>query len=241
MNFYKHHIGDYAKKTVHLSPLEHGVYLLMLHAYYGTEKPLAVDALYRIAHAHSKAERSAVDSVISQFWKRTDAGYVNGRAFEELEAATHLVETARQNGNRGGRPKITQRVSTDNPAGSENGTQRVLKTKAIQTPDSRLQKEPPISPKGDGARKTKVPKIPIPEDFEITPELAEYATDRLPDVDLSALAESFRGKAEAKGWQNANWRQAFQEFVRNCAPQSGHWAAGQYPKTAGSGGKVAWR
>jgi uncharacterized protein YdaU (DUF1376 family) len=82
MNFYKHHIGDYAKKTAHLTVLEHGAYLLMLHAYYGTEKPLPFGRdLYRICRAFGKKERAAVDKVAAQFWTRTDAGYVNGRAF----------------------------------------------------------------------------------------------------------------------------------------------------------------
>ena len=136
VNFYKHHIGDYAKKTVHLSMLEHGAYLLLLHAYYGTEKPLPMDSLYRIARAHTGAERAAVDSVVAQFWKKTDAGLINGRAFAEIEHASELVVTAQENGRKGGRPKKTQWVSENNPVGYESETQRVLKTKAIQTPDS---------------------------------------------------------------------------------------------------------
>ena len=46
----------------------------------------------------------------------------------------------------------------------------------------------------------------------------------------------FRGKALAKGWQYADWRQAFQEFVRNASQNSGHWSAGQYPRKALSAG-----
>lgn len=72
-------------------------------------------------------------------------------------------------------------------------------------------------------------KTQLPEDFSLDPELAQYAVERLPEVDTAALLESFRGKAKAKGWEFSNWRQAFQEFVRNCSPNSGHWAAGQYP------------
>jgi hypothetical protein len=49
------------------------------------------------------------------------------------------------------------------------------------------------------------------------------------------LLESFRGKAQAKGWEYANWRQAFQEFIRNASPKSGHFAAGQYPRTGANG------
>ena len=38
MNYYKRHIGDYAAKAGHLSPLEHGVYTLLIDAY-GCEAP----------------------------------------------------------------------------------------------------------------------------------------------------------------------------------------------------------
>jgi hypothetical protein len=83
-------------------------------------------------------------------------------------------------------------------------------------------------------KKPKRPKTPIPEDFTLTPQLTEYAKARLPDVDPVALFESFKGKATAKGWAYADWSQALQEFIRNCAPNSGHWASGQYPKANGS-------
>lgn len=138
MNFYKHHIGDYAKKTAHLTVLEHGAYLLMLHAYYGTEKPLPFGRdLYRICRAFGKKERAAVDKVAAQFWTRTDAGYVNGRAFDEIKEASELGDIARENGKLGGRPKKPSGLSENNPAGSflkPNG-------KAIQTPDSNSDSE----------------------------------------------------------------------------------------------------
>lgn len=77
-------------------------------------------------------------------------------------------------------------------------------------------------------------KTPLPDDFALDADLERYAQAHLPAVDPPELLESFRGKATAKGWTYANWRAAFQEFVRNCAPESGHWAAGQYPKTGSS-------
>lgn len=85
----------------------------------------------------------------------------------------------------------------------------------------------PLPPK----RRTRKPeKSPFPEDFTLTADLASYATERLPGVEASALFESFRSKSLAKGWRYVDWRHAFQEFVRNSAPKSGHFAAGQYPK-----------
>ena len=79
-------------------------------------------------------------------------------------------------------------------------------------------------------RKSKKRKTPIPADFALDDSLSVYATQRLPDVDVRGLLESFGGKARAKGWEYVDWRHAFQEFVRNAAPGSGHFAAGQYPR-----------
>ena len=136
MNYYKHHIGDYAKKTGELTLMEHGAYLLMLHTYYGTEKPLPVgDKLYRLLRAVTKAERAAVDFIVTQFWTLVDGGLVNGRAFEEMGSAAILIETARQNGKGGGRPKKPSGLPENNPVGL------ILEPsgKALQVPGSNIQ------------------------------------------------------------------------------------------------------
>jgi hypothetical protein len=89
------------------------------------------------------------------------------------------------------------------------------------------------------AKKSKTKsKTAIPSDFSLTDDLREYAAKHLPNVDPPALFESFKGKALAKAWAYANWNQAFQEYVRNCAPNSGHWASGQYPKANGG---IQWQ
>lgn len=91
-----------------------------------------------------------------------------------------------------------------------------------------------IAEAGKRTRKAKG-KTPIPDDFSLTDELRAYAALHLQHVDADALYESFRGNALAKGWEYANWAQALQAFIRNCAPNSGHWAAGNYPKVPGAG------
>lgn len=232
MNFYKHHIGDYAKKTVHLSLLEHGAYLLMLHAYYGTEKPLPYgEALYRIAHAHSKAERAAVDSVVSQFWTPIETGLVNGRAFHEMESAVHLIETARQNGNRGGRPPITQRVIENEPSGFVNdnpvGFKKEPSGKAIQDPEFRKEREG-ISPEGDAPKKTKRKASRVPPEFTPDPQLA---LAELPDIDVDREIAKFRD------WEfktpRSDWPAVWRNWVAS-AKESGKYAKRQSEQ-------IAWR
>jgi hypothetical protein len=95
------------------------------------------------------------------------------------------------------------------------------------------------SPRGPSRRISgKKPKTALPDGFALDGELREYAETHLPQVDVAALFESFCGKARAKSWVYADWRQAWQEFCRNCAPNSGHWAQGQYPKAGAAG--VRW-
>jgi hypothetical protein len=86
----------------------------------------------------------------------------------------------------------------------------------------------PTPPKSMRGRKSN--KTAIPQDFDLTGEMLAYALEYLPDVDPKSFFEGFCGKARAKGWKYVDWAQAWQEFVRNSAPGSGHWAANSYPK-----------
>lgn len=99
-------------------------------------------------------------------------------------------------------------------------------------PDHKEEEAPAAPPPPRKARKS---QTTLPASFELDSALREYAESKLPQVDAAALFESFCGKARAKSWVYADWRQAWQEFCRNTAPNSGHWSSGQYPKKANGG------
>ena len=250
MNFYKHHIGDYAAATEHLSWDEDQAYTRLLRVYYRDERPIPdnIKQACRLVRASSLSQRSAVESVLKEFFVLEEGvGWRNKRADAEISSAQARSEFNREVGKKGGRPPKSEtrtdtdtepvRVSDVNPNGSSLEPNR----NPIQTPDSTSQKEegsahaPNPPPK---SRKPKAAKSGFPDDFTLTPELAQYAIDRLPGVNPNELFEQFRGKALAKGWTYANWSQALQEFIRNVQPNSGHWAAGQYPKSAGA---IQWQ
>lgn len=88
-------------------------------------------------------------------------------------------------------------------------------------------------------KKPKPPETPLPNDFRLDQDLSAYALQHLPGVDPPELFESFKSKALARGWTYCDWRRALQEFIRNCAPNSGHWASGQYPKNKTNGHRNA--
>jgi uncharacterized protein YdaU (DUF1376 family)/DNA-binding CsgD family transcriptional regulator len=90
VNYYPHHIGDYAKDTAHLSMLEDAAYRRMLDVVYATEKPLPrrPAAIYRLVRARTHAEKLAVDVVLGEFWvEGRTAGATAGRCRDRQGAA----------------------------------------------------------------------------------------------------------------------------------------------------------
>lgn len=86
MNYYEHHIGDFLKKTAHLSIVEEGIYRRLLDRYYIVEGPLPADVreCCKLARAASKPERSAVSDVLREFFDLRDDGWHQKRADEEV-------------------------------------------------------------------------------------------------------------------------------------------------------------
>lgn len=153
MNFYKRFMGDYGKDTAHLSLAEHGAYTLLLDHYYSTELPLPAEypALYRICRAFEKAEQRAVNAVADAFFPVGEDGLrTNARADRQMSDDKNRIESARDNGKKGGRPKKqTQTEPSNNPMGFDPLTQQEPNTKAHHS-QSQI-KEKPSSARADFA------------------------------------------------------------------------------------------
>lgn len=140
MNYYKRHIGDYAAATRHLSLLEHGVYCLLLDVYYTTEKPLPLDerAIFRLVGARSDEERTAVKTVLGEFFTSAPDGYRQPRCDEEIAIKQEKSAKNQGTGKMGGRPKlITDSVIPENPGGLRlviGGTETVSSNETERNP-----------------------------------------------------------------------------------------------------------
>ena len=99
MNYWERWIGDWKRKTAHLSCEERGVYADLLDHAYATEAPLpgSVDALCRIVGAQTPTERKAVQRVADEFFTTTDSGLVNKRVQEEIEKRHAFIAQQREN------------------------------------------------------------------------------------------------------------------------------------------------
>jgi uncharacterized protein YdaU (DUF1376 family) len=96
VNFYKHHLGDYDGATAHLSWDEDMAYTRLLRAYYRREKPITEGEAYRLCRATSRAQRAAVDSVLSEFFFKIGGDWHNKRADLEVEGYQAQADTNRR-------------------------------------------------------------------------------------------------------------------------------------------------
>lgn len=221
MNYYEHHLGDYLRDTAHLTLIEDGAYRRLIDLYYTRKGPLPADPknVCRLVRAHGDDEIQAVSSVLAEFFTLTDEGYRHKRCDAEIVAFNDKVSKKRAAAN------ARWRGCDSNADAYAGALQMECSPDSIhQTPDKKPRK----------ARKT-----PMPEGFALTGEMSAYVTTKIPDASPDGLFEQFCGQARAKGWEYVDWGQAFQTYVRNVAPDSGHWSSGQFPR--GGNGVVRWR
>jgi uncharacterized protein YdaU (DUF1376 family) len=98
MNYVELHIGDYEKATSHLTACEDGIYGRLIRRYYDTEAPLPLDlkAIQRFVRARSRDEKEAVETVLEEFFIKTDDGWRHKRCDEEIARYGEKREKAKR-------------------------------------------------------------------------------------------------------------------------------------------------
>lgn len=77
MIYYKRNLLKYSSKTAHLSPLEHGIYNLIVDAYYKHEIGPTKAEAYRWVRAKTAAENRALMAVLGEFFMERDGRYAS--------------------------------------------------------------------------------------------------------------------------------------------------------------------
>jgi uncharacterized protein YdaU (DUF1376 family) len=146
VNFYKHHLGDYAADTAHLSWDEDCAYRRLIDAYYKREAPIPVEVreACRLARASTPAQRRAVDVVLREFFDLQDDGWHQKRCDQEIGAANAQAETNRRIAEEREAKKRARRVhESSTESGNDPSTNRspanMGEREPSQTPDTRLQ------------------------------------------------------------------------------------------------------
>jgi len=95
----------------------------MLDWVYSHEKPLPLDRrqIYRLVRATSRLERRSCDAVLHQFWVATPSGYINTRAFEEIDRIQPQIVANKQNAQKRWRTKRESGNANGNANGNAKG------------------------------------------------------------------------------------------------------------------------
>lgn len=119
--WYSFYIGDYDRKTSHLSLLEHGAYLKLMNHYYAMRKPLPDDLkiLYRICRAFSHTERKAVQEILSKYFIKRDAQYVQDRCDREIDKLLKYSESQSAAAKRRHMPRLSHGYAKPQPEKKE--------------------------------------------------------------------------------------------------------------------------
>jgi uncharacterized protein YdaU (DUF1376 family) len=213
VNYYEHHIGDYAEATAHLSFVEDAAYSRCIRKYYASESPLPGDvkAVQRLVGARTRDEKAAVDTVLREFFTLLEDGWHNTRCDEEIARYQAKRSNAQRSANSRWSGMRTHSDGNANASGTH--TERIadaLPTQsdgnALQSPVSSLQS--PI-PSKRGEREARATRLP--SDWSLTPERRAIAeTEHLdPERTFSKFSNYWRSASGAKArkvdWE-ATWR-----------------------------------
>lgn len=219
MNFYKHHLGDYAAATSHLSWDEDCAYRRLLDQYYKREAPLPPDLkdVCRLARAATPAQRRAVETVLGEFFALLGDGWHQKRCDEEIGQASAQADTNRRiaeerEARRRQRNEHEPSTKSLNGSSHESSTVKVVEREPSQTPDSTSQ-TPKAKEKKTPAGLKKSPKRAMPDDFGISDSVRAWASGK-GFGNLDAHLDAFRRKCRANGYAYADWDAAFQEAIR---------------------------
>ena len=102
--------GDYLRDTRHLSPLRHGIYLLLLFYCWDQKGPLPLDEqeCAGIANCRSQDDVDALRYVLGRFFVKMEDGWYNRRMQREVERASALSIKRKSAGAKGYQAKAKQ-------------------------------------------------------------------------------------------------------------------------------------
>lgn len=196
MNYYEHHLGDYAQATSHLTFVEDAAYSRMLRKYYAEEKPLPPElrAVIRLVGARTDEEREAVETVLNEFFDLESDGWHNRRADREIakfaEKREKAGRSARARWNATASDSDANASNKDANA-SKQGANAMLETEsahgkrnALQTPDTRHQT--PEDQEQSSLRSDSSPPLALTPDPQAPADLKSRQTARIQQIATEA-------------------------------------------------------
>lgn len=212
MNYYPFHIGDYLSATRHLSWEEDAAYRRLLDVYYTTEKPLPLDhrQACRLVLATTEPQREAVQTVLDEFFEKTEAGWINRRCDEEIVVMRDKQQKQRDKANKrwhkpeqepGNAPAMPRHDASDATASKTDANAMPPTPTPTPTPNKR-----------NTPRKARC--TPMPEEFGISQRVAAWAQEKK-FTNLQPQFDAFVSYVKRKGATYVDWDEALMTAIRD--------------------------
>ncbi len=114
MHYYQFNISDYQSHTKHLTPIEDICYRRLLDWQYMHEEPISTDINAVCRLLMLKDYSTDVKQVLNEFFILTEEGWVNSRAFEEIELFHDKSKKASEAGKASAAKRLLKNGSTNN-------------------------------------------------------------------------------------------------------------------------------
>jgi len=222
MHFYDFNIGDYAKKTSHLTNGEDLAYRRALDVYYDTEQPFDLSGGLATLSRRLRVDEKDLKNVIDEFFPDGR----NKHADEKIAAYYAFLERQKANGKLGGRPKhkdlkpsANPVVSQNNPVPSQPLPTKPLPTNQINTEPTSGEVEPftgtykkavNIKTFLEDCEKNNVKRIP-----ETDPVFDFAESNKIPMDMIKVCWWKFVRDHSEKKKRYQDWRAAFRNCVRD--------------------------
>jgi len=212
MHYFQFNIGDYMSHTNHLSLLEDIAYRRLLDLYYLHERPLNSGVASVARQIGMREHETEVQTVLEEFFKLTDEGWINKRADLVIENYRAKIQQASKAGKASAERRLSKRstvVATD--------VQPNIKQETI------TKKQEPSS--------AKKPAKKCPKDFEVTDDMKTWVKTECPLVDYAEQTKVFRDyefTAAKSDWVGTwrNWMRKANQFAAEKQTTD------RYPKTS---------
>lgn len=190
--------GDYLRDTRALTPLDHGVYLLLLMHCWDTKGPAPLDEqdCAGIANCRSATEIESLRKVLRKFFVQMDDGWYNGRMQAEIERAENISRARSDAGKAGYQARAKQLPSKRKALAKQVHLTPSPSPSLTPAPENEV-----LAPSPSGIAAAEV-VITIPlnskEEFPITKAMVDEWVTLYSDCDVLQTLK------EIRGWNLAN-------------------------------------
>lgn len=183
--------GDYLRDTRALTPMRHGIYLLLLMQCWDQKGPLPLDEqdCAGIANCRSADEIDALRYILAKFFVRMEDGFYNIRMQKEIERAA-VISLARSGAGRKGYEARAKQLLSNSQASASTPTPTLT-----PTPKPPSRQEVPTAPVGKAdASGYQVPNCP----YQAMLDAYHAACPSMPKLKILTAARTKHAQARWK-------------------------------------------